>query len=676
MNKRLFFVIALTSPLLFSCTKEFNTPVQEGVAANGTFSIQASVPQSKTAIDDTWAVSWTENDSLSIIVDGKATRFNLVSENMFTTSDFAPAKGKEYTWNALYPYTKSLTSVSGGYSDADITIPVANVQLGAGNNSHLAGQVLVGIAQTSGTATPHVSMKQTVSVIKVKLTNNSSSDLDIRRVVINNSAYKYMSGKFKVKFEDGSLQALGGSESYPFTELNVSSAIVAGGSVAEFYVPTAPLTLNASDVMTFTFTTADGKKAQVRKILSSDVEFNAGAIRPTSITINDNDFSTNGDETGTTIIIDGDFSDWAGISGTTESASEADHIKEFKFAVSSHKLYGYYRADWKAPSNYFVHEARLLFNTDGNSANGSSTNHGMKADVCFITNFGNLNGAYVNDWGSGHIPHYKPAFEIKSVGDESSNTIQVEFSIDRREFEEYYLLTSDRINAAISAFGNPHWNLSAKIPSSANGLEVFLEDGNAEKYEPGKLISIDGAFEDWNQEGIVSSDTPFDSYTAIESIKATMSSKYLYVYLKATLQPEAGLKTLGHLHINVDGDNDATTGRKEYYTPSGGFDVQYDITLHGHTDISGVINAISNAGMWWTSNADKLRGSISGNGRIAGDSIELEFAIDKSKLNAAIPSTSDHIGISASAMNTAGTWFVSGAIPKDESLKVPVYRNK
>lgn len=429
--------------------------------------------------------------------------------------------------------------------------------------------------------------------------------------------------------------------------------------------------------MTFTFTTADGKKAQVRKVLSSDVEFKAGAIRPTSITITDSDFSTKGDETGTTISIDGDFSDWAGISGTTECVSGADHIKEFKFAVSSHKLYGYYKADWKATSNYFVHEARLLFNTDGNNANGSNTNHGMKSDVCFITNFGNLNGSYVNDWGSGHIPHYKPAFEIKSVGDASNNTIQVEFSIDRREFEEYYLLTSDRINVAITALGNPHWNLTAKIPSSATGLEVFLEDSNAEKYEPGKLISIDGAFDDWKQEGIVSSDTPFDSYTAIESIKATMSAKYLYVYVKANLQPEAGLKTLGHLHINVDGDNDATTGHyKEYYTPSAGFDVQYDITLHGHTDISGVVSAISNAGMWWTPNADKLKGSISGNGRIVGDSIELEIAIDKSKLNAAIPSTSDYIGISASAMNTVGDWFVSGAIPKDESLKVPVYKNK
>lgn len=229
MDKRLFFVIALTSPLLFSCTKEFNAPVQEGVAANGTFSIQASVPQSKTAIDNAWAVSWTENDSLSVIVDGNAARFDLVSENTFTTSDFTPTEGKDYTWNALYPYTKGLASVSGGYGNADITIPVANVQQGAGNNSHLAGQILVGSAQTSGTATPHVSMKQTVSVIKVKLTNNSSSDIDVRRVVINNSAYKYMSGKFKVKFEDGSLQALGGSENYPFTELKVSSAPVAGG---------------------------------------------------------------------------------------------------------------------------------------------------------------------------------------------------------------------------------------------------------------------------------------------------------------------------------------------------------------------------------------------------------------------------------------------------------------
>lgn len=673
MNKRLFFVIALTTPLLFSCTKEFNAPVQEGVAANDTFSIQASAPQSKTAIDDTWAVSWTENDSLSVIVDGKAARFDLVSENTFITSDFAPVAGTEYTWNALYPYTKDLTSVSGGYGNANITIPAAKVQQGAGNNSHLAGQPLVGVAQTSGTATPHVSMKQTVSVIKVKLTNNSSSDIDVRRVVINNSAYKYMSGKFKVKFEDGSLQALGGSESYPFTELNVSSAPVAGGSVAEFYVPTAPLTLNASDVMTFTFTTADGRKAQVRKSLTSDVEFKAGAIRPTSITITDSDFSTKGEETGSVLSIDGDFSDWAGISGI----SGADHVKEFKFAVSSHKLYGYYKADWKSTENHFVHEARILFNTDGNSANGSNSNHGMKSDVCFITNFGHLNGAYVNDWGNGHISHYKPAFEIKSVGDESSNTIQVEFSIDRREFEEYYLLTSDRINVAITTLGNPYWNLTAKIPSSSTGLEVFLEDGNAEKYEPGKLITIDGAFEDWNQEGIVSSDTPFDSYTAIESIKATMSTRYLYVYVKANLLPEAGLKTLGHLHINVDGDNDTTTGHgKEYYTPSAGFDVQYDITLHGRTDISGVINAISNAGMWWTSNADKLAGSIFGNGRITGNSIELEIAIDKSKLNAAIPSTSDYIGISASAMNTAGDWVVSGAIPKDESLKVPVYKNK
>lgn len=672
MDKRLFFVIALTSPLLFSCTKEFNAPVQEGVAANGTFSIQASVPQSKTAINNAWAVSWTENDSLSVIVDGNAARFDLVSENTFTTSDFTPTEGKDYTWNALYPYTKGLASVSGGYGNADITIPVANVQQGAGNNSHLAGQILVGSAQTSGTATPHVSMKQTVSVIKVKLTNNSSSDIDVRRVVINNSAYKYMSGKFKVKFEDGSLQALGGSENYPFTELKVSSAPVAGGSVAEFYVPTAPLALNASDVMTFTFTTADGRKAQVRKSLSSDVEFKAGAIRPTSITITDSDFSTEGEETGTAISIDGDFSDWASISGI----SGADHIKEFKFAVSSHKLYGYYKADWKATENYFVHEARILFNTDGNSANGSSSNHGMKSDVCFITNFGHLNGAYVNDWGNGHISNYKPAFEIKSVGDDDSNTIQVEFSIDRREFEEYYLLTSDRINVAITALGNPDWNVTAKIPSSATGLEVFLEDGNAEKYEPGKLITIDGAFEDWNQEGIVSSDTPFDSYTAIESIKATMSTRYLYVYVKANLLPEAGLKTLGHLHINVDGDNDASTGIKEYYTPAGGFDVQYDITLHGRTDISGVINAISNAGMWWTSNADKLAGSIFGNGRIVGNSIELEIAIDKSKLNAAIPSTSDYIGISASAMNTVGIWFISGAIPKDESLKVPVYKNK
>lgn len=288
-------IIAASAFALASCSQEL-APATPDQGKPVTYTLNVATPETKTTVDNSWNVAWAEGDAITAVVNSTAATFNYANGNSFTTTG-AISLGESNNWYLLYPSSKYFTSVdSEGYATGAtgnkgyFNIPKeSNTQSTIGNKSHLGGQLLYGVGTSTGSEQASVQMNHLVSVIRVKVTNNTSDAIDIAKVNVANDADARMSGTFYVNFTNGTTESSGASFTDPYAELSVSNGTIAKGSTGELYVPVCPFSLTSGDKVTVTLTLRDGATATYEAAVSSDIEFTAGHIKTRSITVKDGD---------------------------------------------------------------------------------------------------------------------------------------------------------------------------------------------------------------------------------------------------------------------------------------------------------------------------------------------------------------------------------------------------
>lgn len=287
-------IIAASAFALASCSQEL-APATPDQGKPVTYTLNVATPETKTTVGDDWTVAWASGDAITAVVNSTAATFNYSSGNAFTTTDDLTL-GESNNWYLLYPSSNYFKSVnSDGYafgttSKSYFNIPnKTNTQSTIDDKSHLGGQLLYGVGTSTGSEQASVQMNHLVSVIRVKVTNNTSDAIDIAKVKVENDADALMSGTFYLKFTDGTTESSGASYTYPYAELSVSNGTIAKGSTGELYVPVHPFSLASGDKVTATLTFSDNSTATFEKAVSSAVDFTAGHIKTRKITVKDSD---------------------------------------------------------------------------------------------------------------------------------------------------------------------------------------------------------------------------------------------------------------------------------------------------------------------------------------------------------------------------------------------------
>lgn len=276
--KKYLFALAVLPAAVIGCSKsEIQEPRPEAVSGGMTSTIEASITSTKTTYNPPYAVTWDEDDALSVIasLDGKYSGYKFVKGDgsIFTeeNSDMVAYDNM----SIVYPFDEALVSVDEeGYITAPVTIS-SGIQTGVGTGGHIDVPLY---GYTTGTS---VDMHHATTLFAITVNNTSSEPVSISNITLSNDQDFPMSGTFYISPSDGSLKA---ADAVAKTSLDVEDAVIAAGQTGVFYVPSAPFTLNLSQRI-FIDVTVDEEVRTYEKYMSGTSPFVAGAINNTTIII-------------------------------------------------------------------------------------------------------------------------------------------------------------------------------------------------------------------------------------------------------------------------------------------------------------------------------------------------------------------------------------------------------
>ena len=208
--------------------------------------------------EETYEVTWSDNDALAVTIDGQLYKFTKVKgeENAFSCSDFKPEEGVGYEYDILYPYSKDGQFATSGYAKTPMH----------------------GTATAVGKASPNVGLEQLTCVIKVTVKNeNAVGTAKLTTLRIESPDGEILGGQHTVK--GGLVKPVKGDT---FTELKDQDKKVAAGKSMDICLQCAPFTAKAGTSLLFKYT-VDGKDYTETKTFSKDVVFAAGKVNRTSI---------------------------------------------------------------------------------------------------------------------------------------------------------------------------------------------------------------------------------------------------------------------------------------------------------------------------------------------------------------------------------------------------------
>ena len=206
--------------------------------------------------EETYEVTWSDNDALAVTIDGQLYKFTKVKgeENAFSCSDFKPEEGVEYEYDILYPYSDNGQFTMSGYAKTPMH----------------------GTAKAVGSASPNVGLKQLSCVIKVTLKNeNAVGTAKLTTLRIERTDGGILGGQHTVK---GPVNG----QTEIFTQLIRQDKKVAAGKSMDICLQCAPFTAKAGTSLLFKYT-VDGTDYTETKTFSKDVVFAAGKVNRTSI---------------------------------------------------------------------------------------------------------------------------------------------------------------------------------------------------------------------------------------------------------------------------------------------------------------------------------------------------------------------------------------------------------
>ena len=136
-------IFAFMAAAAVSCT--IDEPASDtGAISDGGFVIEAGIMGSKTVFTPPVSVEWASSDELSVLVAGGNYRFVKTAngDNSFSSVDFSPEEGVEYTYNVFYPYCDGFSAVDeSGLAQGLVSLPYGgcDVQASTSDASHVKG---------------------------------------------------------------------------------------------------------------------------------------------------------------------------------------------------------------------------------------------------------------------------------------------------------------------------------------------------------------------------------------------------------------------------------------------------------------------------------------------------------------------------------------------------------
>ena len=217
--------------------------------------------------DETYEVTWSDNDALAVTIGGKLYKFTKVKgqENAFSCSDFKPEAGMEYEYDILYPYSDNGQFATSGY----VKTPM-----------HGTGKAV-------GSASPNVGLEQLTGIIKVTIKNeNAVGTATLTELHIERTDGGILGGPHTIEGPVTGKTAI-------YTEvLNQNKKIEAGKSL-DMYLQCAPFTAKTGSGLLVKYT-VDGTTYTETKTFSKDVVFAAGKVNRTSVSFGETQYVIEG----------------------------------------------------------------------------------------------------------------------------------------------------------------------------------------------------------------------------------------------------------------------------------------------------------------------------------------------------------------------------------------------
>lgn len=262
--------------------------------------LYASLPATRTTLNEDFSLEWNLNDQLAVFNAPTGTTnyssnlhffIDAEAEGKFTAGEdvVVPFEdGVNYDWFVCAPYRATngeaeLKSPKGASRD-DGYFPIgAATQEGNNSSVHISGSdIMVGKAEN--TRTPNVTLKHLAVLHKFTVTNSSNAPTTITKISVNGGDNKLF-GTFWVDLtsDTPALDVNKANATFNERALTVTNGTdIAVGESADFYMITAPFTLNSGETMKITLTTSTGTQT-IEKTATSDIEFKAGTYNTANL---------------------------------------------------------------------------------------------------------------------------------------------------------------------------------------------------------------------------------------------------------------------------------------------------------------------------------------------------------------------------------------------------------
>ena len=395
----------------------------------GTFRLEAGIPETKTVFTPPTKVAWEDSDELAVVANsGTPVKFVKTPEgNWFESDGFTPEEGTDYTYYALYPYSASVAFADGVMSGVEI--PETSQQNGPESTAHIKG-ALFGSAKAAGTEVPSVSMQHLTTLLKIDVTNNYGEAIALNSITVStDDEGQQLSGTFDVDTETGALSLHPGSSSSASVVLETQNVTIEAGNSATFYIAAKEFSVPVGASLTVTVDADKGIVADVRNY-DAQMDFKAGTVNSTSfeykknnevtITVNEDEESFNGIAAGASIPVSGTVSAGQGgiasltytlISRDGAEGETADAVlagDAFSFSVSAEETLGSIRLTATAEDGKVaetVIETHVGYKFLHLEAQASTNQNTLKSNTVFF------------DSSNGKIYDYETAFANQSTVD-------------------------------------------------------------------------------------------------------------------------------------------------------------------------------------------------------------------------------------------------------------------
>ena len=217
--------------------------------------------------DETYEVTWSDNDALAVTIGGKLYKFTKVKgqENAFSCSDFKPEAGVEYEYDILYPYSDNGQFATSGYVKAPMH----------------------GTAKAVGSASPNVRLEQLTCIIKVTIKNeNAVGTATLTELHIERTDGGILGGPH-------TLAGPVAGQTATYTEVLKQNEKIEAGKSFDKCLQCAPFTATAGSSLLIRYK-VDGTEYTETKTFSKDVEFAAGKVNRTSVSFGETQYVIEG----------------------------------------------------------------------------------------------------------------------------------------------------------------------------------------------------------------------------------------------------------------------------------------------------------------------------------------------------------------------------------------------